>query len=185
VRALVAVGLLSVAGVARADGIDIGGRDLKEASPKVTDGAFETKALYALRRRNGTGVFMGGQFTQFLGGGFYLGGGGFGGELLGRPGQTGGMGYGGLIAGLEAKLTDGLWCDFGALIGGGGGTPAPGDPAAGFIVEPSVALGLKIVPGLRLGLTASYLDMPGSGGLSGFTSGLVVSFKSFNLSWPE
>jgi hypothetical protein len=71
------------------------------------------------------------------------------------------------------------------LIGGGGGTPAPGDNAAGFVLEPK--LGINWRPngrGLRLDLTGGYLWLAGSPSLSGFVIGLKLEFKAFSLSWP-
>ena len=70
------------------------------------------------------------------------------------------------------------------LLGGGGGTPAPGDQAAGFVLEPKLAICWSPSgKGLRLGLTGGYLFVPGSPGLSGFVVGLRLEFKAFSLSW--
>jgi hypothetical protein len=165
---------------------DISQLDLESAQQSSTISGFQIKVLPGLSQSNGTGVFLGGQFVQFINDLFFFGGGGFGGTLVGRQGQNGGFGYGGFIAGLEARPGDKFSFDISALVGGGGGTPAPGDQASGFVVEPN--LGINWAPhakGLRLGITGGYLLLPGSPSLSGFSIGLKLEFKAFNLSWPE
>jgi hypothetical protein len=165
---------------------DISQLDLKSAQQSVTVSGFQIKVLPALSKSNGTGVLLGGQLVQFINELFFFGGGGYGGTLIGRAGQNGGFGYGGFIAGLEARPGDRLCFDIALLLGGGGGTPAPGDQASGFVVEPS--LGIEWVPhakGLRVGITGGYLFLPGSPSLSGFSIGFKLEFKAFNLSWPE
>jgi hypothetical protein len=183
---IVALGLVLTCGVAKAETQrDISQLDMPSASQTVTASALEIKALYGLSPSNGVGILVGGRFVQFLTDSFFLGGGGFGGNLVGRPVQTGGFGYGGFIAGWELAPTNKLSFDALLLVGGGGGTPAPGDQAAGFLLEPSLNINWAIVKGLRLGLTGGYLWLVGSSSLSGFTTGLKLEFKSFNLSWPE
>ena len=164
---------------------DISQLDLQSATQTVTASALEIKVLYGLSPSNGVGILFGGRLVRFLTDSFFYGGGGFGGTLVGRPVQAGGFGYGGFIAGWEIKPKDKLSLDAMLLLGGGGGTPAPGDQAAGLVVEPSLNINWALVKGLRLGLTGGYLFLVGSSSLSGFTTGLKLETKSFNLSWPQ
>ena len=164
---------------------DVSQLDIENAAQNVTASDIEVKALYGLKHNNGVGILVGGRFTQYLTDAFYLGGGGFGGTLVDRPVQSGGFGYGGFIGGLEARLGNKLSFNTELLIGGGGGTPAPGDQASGFLVEPDLHINWALAKGLRLGLTGGYLFLVGSPSLSGFTTGLKLEFKSFSLSWPE
>jgi hypothetical protein len=113
---------------------DISQLELESAQQSSTISGFQIKVLPGLSQSNGTGVFLGGQFVQFINDLFFFGGGGFGGTLVGRQGQNGGFGYGGFIAGLEARPGDKFSFDISALVGGGGGTPAPGGQASGFVV---------------------------------------------------
>jgi hypothetical protein len=159
--------------------------DMQSARQSVTATAFDIKVLYGLSQSNGVGILFGGRLVSFLTHAFFFGGGGFGGTLVGRSVQNGGFGYGGFIAGGEIKPSDKLSLDAMLLLGGGGGTPAPGDQAAGFVVEPGVNINCALVKGLRLGLTGGYLFLIGSPSLSGFVTGLKLETKSFNLSWPQ
>lgn len=164
---------------------DISQLDIQSATQTVTASGFEVKMLLGLKHDNGTGILAGGKFARFLTDAFFIGGGGFGGTLVDRPVQSGGFGYGGFIGGWEARVGHKLSFDTALLIGGGGGTPAPGDQASGFVVEPSLNINWALVKGLRLGLTGGYLFLIGSPSLSGFTAGLKLEFKAFSLSWPE
>jgi len=164
---------------------DISQLDLESAKQTVTATGLEIRTLWGLSPDNGVGILIGGRLVRYLSDAFFLGGGGYGGSLVGRPGQTGGFGYGGFIAGAELKASDALSFSAMVLLGGGGGTPAPGDQAAGFIAEPGVAIDWAITKGTRLGLTGGYLFLIGSRSLSGFVIGLRLEAKSFNLSFPE
>ena len=165
---------------------DISQLDMQSADQSVTASGLEVKVLPSLGHGNGTGIFIGGHFARFLNKSFFIGGGGFGGTLVGRPDQNGGFGYGGFIGGWEIGAGDKLSFDTTLLLGGGGGTPAPGDQASGFVVEPSLAINwAPSGKGGRLGITGGYLFLLGSKSLSGFVTGLKLELKAFSLSWPE
>ena len=165
---------------------DISQLDMQSAKQSVTVSGFVLKLLPSLGHGNGTGILVGGSFVQFLNKSFFAGGGGFGGSLVGRPDQNGGFGYGGFIGCWEIRAGDKLSFDTTLLLGGGGGTPAPGDQASGFVVEPNLAINWAPAgKGLRLGITGGYLFLLGSPSLSGFAVGLKLEFKAFSLSWPE
>ena len=184
---IAALPLVLAAGVAKAEPQrDISQLDMQSAKQSVTVSGLEVKVLPSLGHSNGVGILVGGRFVQFLNGSFFTGGGGFGGTLVGRPDQNGGFGYGGFIGGWEIRAGDKLSFDTTLLLGGGGGTPAPGDQASGFVVEPSLAINwAPLGKGLRLGITGGYLFLLGSPSLSGFTTGLKLEFKAVSLSWPE
>jgi hypothetical protein len=165
---------------------DISQLDMQSAQQSVTASGLEVKVLPSLGHGNGVGILVGGGFVRFLNESFFAGGGGFGGTLVGRPDQNGGFGYGGFIAGWEIRASGKLSFDTTLLLGGGGGTPAPGDKASGFVVEPSLAINwAPFGKGVRLGITGGYLFLLGSPSLSGFVTGLKLEFKAFSLSWPE
>ena len=132
---------------------DISQLDVQSAGQTVTATDLEIKVLSGLSQSNGVGILAGGRLVRFITDAFFFGGGGFGGTLVGRSVQNGGFGYGGFIAGWEIKPTDKLSFDATLLLGGGGGTPAPGDQAAGFVVEPNLGINWALAKGLRLGLT--------------------------------
>jgi len=165
---------------------DISQLDMQSAKQSVTVSGLEVKVLPSLGHGNGTGIYVGGRFVQFLNKSFFIGGGGFGGTLVGRPDHNGGFGYGGFIGGWEIRAGDKLSFDTTLLLGGGGGTPAPGDQASGFVVEANLAINwAPLGKGMRLGITGGYLFLIGSQSLSGFAIGLKLEFKAFSLSWPE
>jgi hypothetical protein len=184
-QSVVTLSFLLLGGVASAQPrTDLSQPDLTSARQTVTVSGLEVEVLPSLGHGNGTGILAGLRFVRFLGDSIFIGGGAFAGPLVGRPDQTGGFGYGGFIADWEARVAEPLSFDLQLLIGGGGGTPAPGDQAAGFVLEPKLALGWSPSgKGLRVGLTGGYLFLPGSPSLSGFVVGLRLEFKAFSLSW--
>jgi hypothetical protein len=141
--------MLLLGGVAAADPeTDVSQLDLKNARQTVTVTGIEFEVLPSLGHGNGAAILAGPRFVRFVTESIFIGGGALAGPLLNRHGQTGGFGYGGFIAGREVRATDKLSFDVQGLIGGGGGTPAPEDNAAGFVI------------GLKLEFKAFSLSWP-------------------------
>ena len=184
-RCVGTLSLLLLGGVAgAAPPTDVFQLDLTTARQTVTATGLEVEVLPSLGHGNGTGILVGPRFVRFIGENLFIGGGAFVGPLVGRTSQTGSLGYGGFIGGWEVRAAEALSFDLQLLIGGGGGTPAAGDQAAGFVLEPKLAINWSPSgKGLRLGLTGGYLFTPGSPSLSGFVVGLKLAFKAFSLSW--
>ncbi|MBO9540785.1 hypothetical protein J7643_09365 [bacterium] len=120
-----------------------------------------------------TAVLFGGEGTFYTSGPFYLGGAGSGGPVLSEPRSA--FGYGGVMLGATDTLFGRSTYDLRLLVGGGGGAIGA-DKAAGLVLEPSLALGLKLDEKSRVSLTAGYLYMPEDTAFSGATFGLRFNF---------
>lgn len=118
-------------------------------------------------------VLFGGEGITFKGGPFYLGGAGSGGPVVTESGSA--FGYGGVIVGASDTLVGNATYDLRLLLGGGGGSIGSAR-AAGFVVEPSLAIGMKVDEKSRASLTAGYLYMPEDSAFSGATFGLRFTF---------
>lgn len=118
-------------------------------------------------------TLFGGEGITFKGGPFYMGGAGAGGPLVSEPGSA--FGYGGVIVGATDALAGSATYDLRLLVGGGGGKIGS-TRAAGFALEPSVAVGLDLGGKKRVSLTAGYLFMPEDTAFSGATFGLRFNF---------
>ena len=115
-----------------------------------------------------------------------MGGGGGGGLLVTASGAPGGIGFGGMIMGYEAKLSKAIALDFELLVGGGGGTVATGSTSMGGSVALEPQLAFVVNPGgsARATVTAGYLYMPMSPSLSAITASIRIDFKNLTLTYP-
>ncbi|MNY42900.1 hypothetical protein D3C86_1778280 [compost metagenome] len=80
-----------------------------------------------------------------------------------------------MIVGASDTLAGNATYDLRLLMGGGGGSIGSAK-AAGFVLEPSVAVGMKLGEKNRASLTAGYLYMPSDTAFSGATFGLRFNF---------
>lgn len=137
------------------------------AQPSVPESEVSVRGLLA---PNGdvTGLF-GGVVLAHRSGPLYLGGGGYGGPIVGQ--NRGGMGYGGTVLGASSTFAGSAFYDARLLLGGGGGTVA-GRGMGSLVLEPSIAVGVVLPGESTISLTAGYLYMPNANELSGATVGL-------------
>lgn len=147
--------------------------DLEQAQQTLTKAGPAAKVLYTPGTGTVTYLFGGGG-VEYMTDHLYLGGAGFGGTS-----GTGGMGYGGFVAGIEGTLAEDHYYDMRLLLGGGG------SGAGGSLAfEPEVSYSRRFGEGYRGAVTLGYLYMPTTPNHSGVTLGLRLDFKTLSLTLP-
>ncbi len=103
---------------------------------------------------------------------FFMGGGVFTGQL--STGATGGISYGGLLAGAEVFKFSPVGMVFGLLVGGGGGFSSSN--GGGFVIDATLGANFKLSQKIRGVVDVGYLWLPSATTFSGLNFSFKILF---------
>lgn len=159
---------------------DLSKLDLTRAEQDIVKGGPALKAHF---NGGNASILVGGRGVAYQTESIFIGGEGYGGSAIKGGQMTGGLGYGGFVAGAEAMLGRDMSYEVSLLLGGVGGDIGSGGEGS-FVVEPGVALSRRFGGGTRGTVSLGYLYAPTASALSGVTLGLRLDFKTLEIMLP-